>query len=191
MNVGLRSDGLARQGGAGALALASLCVMLPGMLLGGCAPALDWRVARPAGWGVELLLPCRPQQQERDILIAGRPLAFGMLACDADGHVFSMASARLRDPGRVGAVLQSLAEATQTNLKGRIESEQAASVKGMTPNPAARWWRLAGALPDGREVKVQSMLFAHGTRVFQATVLGPLAGDEMVSTYFESIDLLP
>ncbi len=190
MNGGSRRrHGWARRDGG--RALASLCIAALGMPLGGCSPALDWRVARPAGWGVEMLLPCRPTRQERDVAVAGIPLALGMLACQADGHTFSMASARLDDPGRIGAVLASLGEATRANLQGRVDGERAALVKGMTPHSAARWWRLAGALPDGREVRAQSMLFAHGTRVFQATVIGPRADDAMVGTFFESIAIVP
>ena len=59
----------------------------------------------------------------------------------------------------------------------------------MTPQPAARWWRVQGRLPDDQPVREQVLVFAQGMRVFQATLVGPVADDTLAKTFFDSIEL--
>jgi len=59
----------------------------------------------------------------------------------------------------------------------------------MTTNASARLWQLQGRLPDVQPVREQVLVFAHGLRVFQATVVGPLAGEAQVTPFFDAIAL--
>lgn len=156
-----------------------------------CSPALDWRQARPEGWSVALLMPCRPDAHERQLNLAGAAVVLGMLSCEADGHTFALASAELSDPSRVGPALRALAEAARANLQGQIDDRAPSPVKAMTPQPDAQRWHLHGALPDGRAVRAQTMVFAHGTRVFQATVIGARAGEATADVFFAAIEVRP
>lgn len=156
----------------------------------GCAPTLDWRQLRPEGWGLALSLPCRPASHARSVALAGAPVELQLMACSADEHTFAAASADVADPARVGPALQALGAAAQANVQGRVEAEQAAAVSGMTPHPAARRWRLAGRLPDGRAVREQVLVFSHGTRVFQLTVLGPRADDALARPLLDAAEVL-
>lgn len=167
---------------AGLLALA---------LLGGCSAALDWRQLQPEGWSLSAALPCKPASQQRRVSLAGQALVLTMLACTTDGHTFALASADLGDPAAVGAVLQALGRAAQANVQGQVLAEQAAAVPGMTPNPGARRWRLQGRLPDGQAVAEQVQVFAHGTRVFQAAVIGPQADEARAGPFFDGLKVLP
>jgi hypothetical protein len=159
--------------------------VLAGLVLAGCSPTLDWRQVRPEGWGLVASWPCRPTLQVRPVALAGPAVELGLLSCSAGGHRFAIASADVADPARVGPALQALGAAAQ----GVIESERAASVSGMTPQPAARWWRVQGQLPDGAPVREQVLLFAQGMRVFQATLVGPVADDTLARTFFDAIEL--
>ena len=49
--------------------------------------------------------------------------------------------------------------------------------------------RLQGRLPDGRAVQMQLAVFARGTQVFQATVLGDAVPDDAAETFFASLRL--
>ena len=155
----------------------------------GCSPALDWRQVRPEGWGLVASWPCRPTSQTRQVPLAGPAVALELTACSADGHTFALASADMNDPARVEPALKALADAARANVEGRVETERPASVPGMTPNARARAWQLQGRLPDGQAVREQVLVFAHGLRVFQASVVGPLAGEAQVKPFFESIEL--
>lgn len=123
--------------------------------------------------------------------LAGQPVALMMLACTADGHTFALASAELGDPGRVGPVLQALGQAAQVNVQATVVAEQPARVPGMTPNLSARRWLLHGRLPNGQAVIEQVQVFAHGTRVFQAAVIGPVADGSRVDPFLEALKVLP
>jgi hypothetical protein len=163
--------------------------VLAGLVLAGCSPTLDWRQVRPEGWGLVASWPCRPTLQVRPVALAGPAVELGLLSCSAGGHRFAIASADVADPARVGPALQALGAAARANVQGVIESERAASVSGMTPQPAARWWRVQGQLPDGAPVREQVLLFAQGMRVFQATLVGPVADDTLARTFFDAIEL--
>jgi len=163
-----------------------------GLLLGvmaACSPTLDWRQVRPEGWGLVASWPCRPTLQVRPVALAGPAIELGLLSCSAGDHRFAIASADVSDPTRVGPALQALAAAAQANVQGVIESERPAVVPGMTPQPAARWWRVQGRLPDGQPVREQVLVFAKGLRVFQATLVGPVADDLLAKAFFDSIEL--
>lgn len=157
--------------------------------LAACSPALDWRQLRPDGWGLAVSLPCRPADVVRQVPLAGAPVELRLLACSADGHTFAMASADMADPARVDPALQALGAAALANVQGRVDAEQAAAVPGMTPYPGARRWQVIGRLPDGAAVQEQVLVFAHGLRVFQATVVGPRADREMAQPFFDSIEV--
>jgi hypothetical protein len=161
------------------------------MVLAGCAPALDWRQFQPEGWPLVMALPCKPASQQRQVVLAGQAVSLRMVACSADDHTFALASADLGDPSRVGPALLALGQAAQANVRARVESEQPAAVPGMTPNPEARRWRLRGQLPDGRAVAEQVLVFAHGTRVFQASLIGAHADDARATPFFDALQVLP
>ena len=158
-------------------------------LLAGCSPDLDWRQVRPAGWGLQGVMPCRPDQQGRQVALAGATVSLGLVVCSAAGHSFALASADVGDPAQVAPALQALLQAAQANLQGQLLAEQAVVVPGMTPHAGALRWQLAGRMPDGRAVREQVQVFAHGLRVFQATVVGPAAGSAQAGPFFEALEL--
>ena len=173
-----------RRSGRSALLLALMPLLA-------CSPALDWRQVRPEGWHLQMALPCRPATQTRVLALAGRPVELTLLACSLEEHTYALASADLIDPGQVGPALRALGQAALANLQGRIEWEAPAQVKGMTPYAEARHWRLRGQRPDGQAVLAQVLVFAHGARVFQATVIGPQADDRLAQALFEPLEVLP
>lgn len=181
-----------RSGGAAALwRPAAVPALLLSMFLAACAPALDWRELRPPGWGVVASLPCRPSAQQRTVTLADAPVLLSLWACDADDHVFALAAADMADPSRVAPALQALGEAARQNLAARIDGDEPARVPGMTPQAAARHWRLSGSRPDGRPLREQVLVFAHGTRVFQVTLIGPRADEALARPLFEAVRVLP
>lgn len=165
--------------------------LVAAVALTGCGPALDWRQFQPDGWPLAVAMPCKPSSAQRQVALAGRPVALRLLSCTADGHTFAVASADTGDPAQVGPALQALAASAQANLRATVVAEQPAAVPGMTPHAAALRWRLRGQLPDGRAVAEQMQVFAHGTRVYQATVVGPEADDARSVPFFDALRVLP
>jgi hypothetical protein len=153
----------------------------------GCAPALDWREVRPAGSAVVLLFPCRPDVQDRRVALAGPPLRLDLVACSAGGLTWALAYADVGDPGRVGPALAALRTAAAANIGTVAGPNQALRLAGATPHAESGSLQLAGRRPDGAPVRMRLAVFARGTQVFQATVLGAPAPVEAVDGFFASI----
>ncbi len=170
---------LARRGGT--------CLTLPALLLAACSPALDWRDVRPEGAPLQLQFPCRPLAQQRSVPLAGAPVPLQLQVCSAADASFALAHADLADPARVGPALQQLAAAARENLQGRIERSAPFAPTGATPNEAALRQRIIGRRPDGQALQMELAVFAIGTRVFQATVLGAQIDDAAAEAFIASV----
>jgi hypothetical protein len=167
-----------------------LFATLLGATLPACTPVLDWREVRVEGGRSSALFPCKPKSQSRQTAIGGVPTRMTLLSCEADGHTFALAHADLGDPARVGPALAEMAAALSANLQAVPARAEPLVVPGMTPSAQARRLWIEGRRPDGSPVAEQAALFAHGTRVYQAAVLGPRPG-AAAQTFFDSLRLGP
>jgi hypothetical protein len=162
------------------------------LALAACTPALNWRELRPEGSQARLMLPCKPASHARRVAIAGEMIDMSMFACSAGETVYALSFADVKDPARVGAALDELGRAAQANLQSPSgAASQPAAVAGMTPHPQAAQWRLSGRLPDGRAVQERVLVFSHGTRVYQATMLGATLDAEAQETFFSALRVGP
>jgi hypothetical protein len=158
------------------------------LALGACSPAMDWRQVRPDGLGIEASFPCRPASHARSVELAGQAVTMTMYACSAQMITFGLASADLADVRRVDGALAELAASASRNI-GAVDAEGLPIVvPGMTPQARAMRFRLGGRLPDGRAIVEHAAVFAHGSRVFQATILGS-ADAATVDTFFSGLKI--
>ena len=166
-----------------------LALVVPALAAAACSPALDWREVRPEGGDLQVLLPCRPQHQTRELPLAGARVALSLHACSAADRTWAVAFADAQDPARLPAVLQALQAAAAANLGAGPAAGQALNVPGANPGGGARRLDLAGRLPDGRPVQAVVVLAARGTRVYQATAFGPSLAPQDVDTFVASLRL--
>lgn len=159
--------------------------------LSACTPTLDWREVRPEGSGARALFPCRPVSHARQLALAGAPVRMTMHACSAGGVVFALGVADVGEPARVAPALAELRAAAVRNLDAAADPVQALSVTGMTPNAQAARVRLSGRRPDGSVVHEELALFARGTTVYQATLLGPAADAAAAQMFVEGLKVGP
>jgi hypothetical protein len=163
-----------------------------GLAFAACTPALNWREVRPEGSQARGVFPCKPASHARRVAIAGQTEEMSMWACSADETVYALSFADVKDPARVGAALDELGRAAQSNLQSQAgAASQPAAVVGMTPHPQSAQWRLSGRLPDGRAVQECVLLFSHGTQVYQATMLGARLDTEAQETFFGGLRVGP
>jgi hypothetical protein len=162
-------------------------------LSAGCAPALDWREVRAPGHALQMLFPCKPSAQERRVQLSGQAMTMLLQACAAGGQTWGVASVELGDPTLVGRALTELGAAAASNIGAAVPVAVAGAsqVPGATPNPASQQTSLQGTMPDGKAVQMRLALFAHGTRVYQATVLGPQVPAEAAQTFLGALRLVP
>ena len=161
------------------------------LLLAACAPSLDWREVRPDGTAALVLLPCKPTVSAREVQLAGGPVRLLLNACSAGGQTWALAAADMADPARVTPALDMLRASALANLGAAAPAALALQVPGATPNPESSRVAASGRMPDGAAVQAQVAVFAHGTWVFQATVLGASLPAEGVETFFGSLRLRP
>jgi hypothetical protein len=163
--------------------------LLGGLALTSCTPGLDWREFRPEGASaLQLLYPCKPDGHARQLNLAGQPVRLTLHACRADGATWGLAWADVGDPARVAPALQALRQAFEANVAASASVPSAGwRVPGATPQPASGHWTLQGRLPEGGVIHGEVAVFAHGTRVFQATVLSERARAEDAATFMGSL----
>jgi hypothetical protein len=158
--------------------------------LSACSPTFDWRELVPEGAALRLSLPCRPDRHARSVPVAGTVTRLDMLVCSTGDTSFAVAFATLADPALVGPALVEWRAAAARNLGGAAVSVLPFSMAGATPNAAAGMVALQGRRPDGSSVRQQAAFFAHGLRVYQASVLGSELPAEATETFFLGLKLL-
>ena len=166
-------------------------VLLGAAVSAGCSPEFNWREVRFPEIGAAALFPCKPGKQARQVPLAGGSATWTLHACDAGESTFALASADLDHPARVPTGLRELAEAARRNLGADAMREAAASVPGVAGSQAAQRLELQGRRSDGAALSQEALLFSHGTRVYQATVLGARTSAEVRETFLSSIRVGP
>jgi hypothetical protein len=160
-----------------------------GALLGvtACAPALDWRDVRAADGLVTAQLPCKPTTHTRKVKLAGQSVNLSLQACSAGGQTWALAWANVTDPAQLGPALRDLREAAAANVGATSSTLLPLRVPGATPHADSSRLRFQGQRADGQAVREQIALFARGTWVVQATVLGAELPDDAADTFFASL----
>ncbi len=158
-----------------------------GLLVAACSPASDWRELEVPGTTLAVRLPCKPDRQQRTVVVAGQPLAMSLQSCQAGDTTYGLATADVGDPARVDAVLTALAESARGAIGAPEPAVAAFAMPGVTPYRGDVRLRLAGRRPDGRAVEESLTLFARGTQVFQATALGEALPDSALAPFLEGL----
>lgn len=160
-----------------------------------CTPALDWREARPEGANLLLMFPCKPASDVRNLEMQDRVLPVHLHACKTVDQNFALSYVDVGDPALVGPALkqmrESLAAKLSPQLPGQASSAKPLAVQGMTPNPQALTQLLSGQLPDGSAVRGVVAVFARGTVVYQAVVLGTKHDAAAQETFVSGIRFVP
>ena len=155
--------------------------------LAACAPSLDWREAHADGSEVQSLFPCRPTQVERRVMLAGQAVRMALLSCAAGAQTWGLSFADVGDPARVDAALSAQLATAASNIGAAAASAVPQAVPGATPQPRSGRVRLQGRLPDGKPIRMQLLVFARGTVVYQASVIGAELPDEAADSFLSAI----
>jgi hypothetical protein len=166
-------------------------VLLIAALLCACSPALNWRRVTPPELGVEALFPCRPSSLTREVALPQGRFEMVMHACSAAGSTFALASLALGDVRDVTAAIDSLRDAAAGNVRAGPSDAKPFEVPGMTPNARAGRLVLQGRRPDGSLVIEHVLVFVHGARIYQASVVGDAPDEAVVSAFFGGLKVTP
>jgi len=167
----------------------TLLAILLGASIAACTPALDWRDVRPEGSAVLLQFPCKPESQTRQAALVGEATTMTLVSCTADGLTFALVHADLADPARVTPALIAMRKALVANLGATESVAKPFVLVGMTPSDEAVRLRASGHTPEGEPMAEEVALFARGTHVYQAAVLGARLDAAAVELFFENLRL--
>lgn len=158
-------------------------------VMAACTPTLNWREVRPEGADLETLFPCKPDVHQRRVALGGASVQMTLLSCSAGESTYAVGFADVVEPQRVPAALAEFRQAALRNLgAGAAPASAPLAVPGMTPGMAAQRLTVSGQRPDGSPLQEQLALFAKGTRVYQAAVVGP-AEASAIETFFGALRL--
>lgn len=152
-----------------------------------CTPTFDWRSVPLPDTQLVTELPCRPSRFQRDVTVAGVPLKLFMLSCEAGGVTYGVASADVVDPGRVDDVLRALRASAAAAIRSADSTAGALNLSGITPFSGNSSAHLHGQRPDGAPVEEAIRVFARGTRVFQASAVGPTLPDAALRPFEDGL----
>ncbi len=165
------------------------CLVL-GVGLTACSPTYNWREVHADG-DLDATLPCKPRDDTRRVTLAGRLVDMRLLSCEAGGAIWAIGTADVREAGVVGEALSGLRAALGANIGSTSELKGPASIVGATPFPAAGHFAATGKRRDGSAVQAEALVFARGTRIYQASVLRPGAASgplqEAQEQFFSSL----
>ncbi len=159
------------------------------VLLSGCGPALNWRDVAIGSTTLVTLFPCKPDNAERTVPLAGVQQAMTMRSCHADGATFALGHARLADPAQAAHALMQWREATLAGL-GPVPADV---IKDPAPGapilPGMLALRARRDPSRGPTQTLQGLWFARGPDVFAAMVFATNLTPEATEPFFSGLRL--
>lgn len=162
---------------------------LAALLASACSPTLNWREFRPENTMVRLMLPCKPELNQRQVSLGAHKLQMALLSCKAGDATFALAWADLPGEADVPQSLAQWSAATLGNIEGMAGPVSAFLFKGSTILPEAVRASKSGKQAAGGDLSFNGAWFAIGRSIFQASVHGSLQSPEVLETYFSGIGL--
>ncbi len=155
-----------------------------------CSPTLDWREVRTDTSSLRFLLPCKPDQAQKQVPLGPSEVQLNMLGCEAGGATFAVAWAELAPGAETAAVLSQWERLTLQNMRAAAPAEsKALKVVGAASSPAPHLLLATGQTADGKPVQGQAAYFSNGSQIFQAVVYASKISPEAADTFFSSLRL--
>lgn len=157
----------------------------------GCGPALNWRNVRMEGTPLQLLLPCKPDQAQREVPMAGQTVTLSMRGCDAGGATFAVSHVLVADTVQAATVLAFWKAAVLAHLHAVDVKEAPFAVPGGWQSAQSVRVQADGKRADGTSLALQAAWFARvdaaGVHLFHAVMLSPRPMPEAADTFFASL----
>ena len=127
----------------------------------------------------------------RVIAPGGEKLQMVLNSCAAEGATYALSYVQLADAAKVNAVLKAMHAAAASNLGGLALKVSPLVVPGMAPHALTQRWAVQGKMADSNVLQQQFAVFARGSRVYQATVVGKTLDATAADTFFGGLQLTP
>lgn len=159
------------------------------VVLCACSPALNWRNVILGS--LRFTLPCKPDQAQRDVLLAGVSRTLEMRGCEADGALFAISRIALAPSDDAAALVHAWRAAALTALQAppaAVEELVPPNYRGLPDAHAIGWLRAQGRQPQGDAVQAQLAWLVVGREVFHLAVYAPHLAPAAVAPMLTDID---
>ncbi|MEZ5657868.1 MAG: hypothetical protein R3E83_04900 [Burkholderiaceae bacterium] len=178
----------------------ALVASLAVAMLGACSPTFDWRELRPSEIPVVILLPARPSQMQREILLGEHKLPMQMIGARAGEQIFTAAwvdlRARMADAAAPGheAVLDAMVRGMLRNIGADKPRERPVALTAVSQHDGSRLTIKARrvdaeGMVDGRSVAMRAVFASLPTQAHQFVIIGERIDDEAAQMFFDAIRL--
>jgi len=150
-------------------------------MLAACFPKYDWRDMRAAGDTVRITYPGKPQEESRDVTVAGLTLKMTMKVARVDKTMFAVVhvdlpDAVVADPVERDRVVAAFEEIFQRNLQGTVAARRDVPLR-LAPGDARKLTHASEIEVRGKVRDEASWLLGRvyllDRRLIEAVALGP------------------
>ena len=159
---------------------ACLCMSL----LSGCSPSLNWRTL--AMGRLTVLLPCKPDQAERNVALAKQTLAMDMMGCKADDAIFAISHVHAQDAQAVDALLADWRASALAQMRSGPAATSLAQTLGKHPLPMLLV-NAQGLDANGQAVQARLAWVRDGLDLFHFALYAPYIHEDMAKPFFSEI----
>jgi hypothetical protein len=167
------------RGRASAIRVLALC-----LLLSACSPALNWRSVTLEG--VQATLPCKPDQAQRTVELAGLDLNLSMAGCEADGGLYAISHLRLAQ----GAQAQPLIDAWRDQALQAMHATAAPvaiPLAALGARQALTVYQASGTNPRGQAVQARWIWVQRDRDIYHWALYAPAIRAEMEEPFFSAM----
>jgi hypothetical protein len=157
------------------------------LALAACNPTFNWREVRAEPTTLKALLPCKPDEVERDVSMGAGAVKLHALGCETGGATFAVMNAELADPSLASERLAQWKAATLANMHGTAAREEPFRPTGALALPGSVKIVATGRGPDGHAIASQAAYFAQGKHVFQAVIYAGQIKPEAADAFFSGL----
>jgi hypothetical protein len=166
-------------------------LILGGLTLTACSPAMDWRSVGFEGSTLKVQLPCKPDRTTRRVTMGAGNVDLQVAGCELGQSMVAVMTAQLPQGADANAILSGWQKITLENVRAQIDARQPWAKSAMVALPASEAVQAHGQRPDGRAVHMQAVwgAFAQGEHmhIVHAVVYADKLAQEPAATLFEAI----
>ena len=121
-------------------------------------------------------LPCKPDQAQREVVLAGVSRTLEMRGCEADGALFAISRIVVEPTDDAAALVQAWRGGALTALQAipaTVKDVTPPSYRGLPGTRALGWLQAQGRQPQGDMVQAQLGWLVVGAEVFHLAVYAP------------------
>lgn len=157
------------------------------LLLAACSPALNWRSVTLEG--VQAALPCKPDQAQRPVQLAGLDLSLSMAGCQADGGLFAISHIRLAQGAPAQAVVDAWREQALQAL-GASTPPVALPLAAFGASAGLTVYQASGSNPGGQAMQARWVWVQRDRDIYHWAVYAPQVRADMHEPFFGSMHWL-